>query len=54
MHPILGAYEQRQCEGQISITEATEALSCLKNGSAPGSDGLPAEFYTCFLLILFF
>ena len=33
------------CEGVLSFEEAKEAVSLMKNGKTPGSNGLPAEFY---------
>ena len=33
------------CEGILSFEEAKEAISFMKNGKTPGSDGLPAEFF---------
>ncbi|WP_293688688.1 reverse transcriptase domain-containing protein, partial [Thiolapillus sp.] len=48
--PILENNEKSQCEGQISDTEASKALKDMKNGSAPGSDGLTTEFYKFFWL----
>ena len=47
-HPTLNDQEQKQCEGFIKESEAATALQNLKNGSAPGSDGLTAEFYKVF------
>ena len=35
-------------EEQFSIDEFQEALKSLKNGSCPGSDGIPTEFYKVF------
>ena len=36
------------CEGILSFEEVKEAISFMKNGKTPGSDGLPAEFYKKF------
>ena len=36
------------CEGVLSLAEAKEAVSLMKNAKTPGSDGLPAEFYKRF------
>ena len=36
------------CEGVLSLEEAKEAVSLMKNAKTPGSDGLPAEFYKKF------
>ena len=38
-------YEQTFCEGKINESEIAEALKEMKNGSAPGSNGLTTEFY---------
>ena len=35
-------------ELQFSLEEVSTALAKMKNGSCPGPDGLPAEFYKCF------
>ena len=35
-------------EDQITDAEITDAVRGMKNGSCPGSDGLPAEFYKVF------
>ena len=36
------------CEGILSFEEVKEAISFMKNGKTPGSDGLPAEFHKKF------
>lgn len=41
----LAEHEQTFCGGKISESEIAEALREMKNGSAPGSDGLTTEFY---------
>ena len=46
--PKLNAQEKQNCEGQITENEVGEALKTMKNGSAPGSDGLTTEFYKFF------
>ena len=46
--PKLSEEDQLSCEGLITTEEAWLALKCMKNGSAPGSDGLTVEFYKCF------
>ena len=33
------------CEGSLSMAEVFEALKGMAKGKAPGSDGLPPEFY---------
>ena len=35
-------------EAQITLDEVRESLKEMKNGSYPGSDGIPTEFYKCF------
>ena len=40
--------ERDSCEGIISTEELFVALKGLQTGKAPGSDGLPAEFYLAF------
>ena len=47
-HPVLDDSEQALCEGEITEQEVAEALRSMKNGSAPGSDGLTTEFYKFF------
>ena len=46
--PRLDEDEASSCEGAILIEEATAAIKTLKNGSAPGSDGLTIEFFKMF------
>ena len=46
--PQLGEEQKELCEGMITDDEASYALSCMKNGSAPGSDGLTTAFYKFF------
>ena len=41
-------HEQTFCEGKINESETAEALKEMKNGSAPGSNGLTTEFYKNF------
>ena len=36
------------CDSEITTREMSEALKCLNNKSAPGSDGLTADFYKVF------
>ena len=36
------------CEAEITLDELHAALTLLKNGSSPGPDGIPCEFYKCF------
>ena len=44
----LTAQQRHQTEAVITEHEIKEALKSMKNGSAPGSDGLPAEIYKFF------
>jgi exonuclease III len=37
--------EQNACDGKVNEEECCKALSRMKANKAPGSDGLPAEFY---------
>lgn len=46
--PTLSDNNANLCEGQINLEEMSMALSKLKNGSAPGCDGLTTEFYKFF------
>ena len=46
--PKLTAEEKMTCEGLIEEEEAAYALHSMKNGSAPGSDGLTIEFMKFF------
>ena len=46
--PKLTDNESLACEGLISYEEATEAIKSMKNGSAPGCDGLTIEFIKFF------
>ena len=40
--------EAKECEGEVTVNETTSALRIMKNGSAPGSDGLTIEFLKFF------
>jgi len=46
--PQLTEDEMKICEGSITVNEASSALKEMKNGSAPGSDGLTTEFLKFF------
>ena len=46
--PRLEEIEANSCEGTVSIEETTNALKNLRNGSAPGSDGITIEFLKFF------
>ena len=50
--PKLEEDEALICDGLITHEEAGDALKSMKNGSAPGSDGLTVEFFKCFWEIL--
>ena len=50
--PKLTEEEKENCEGNITINEATTALKGMKNGSSPGQDGLTTEFLKFFWLKL--
>ena len=40
--------EADRCEGLDTTEEVGHALNAMKNGSAPGGDGLTVEFYKFF------
>ena len=42
--PCLENEEADYCESEITLKEATYALASMKNGSAPGNDGITVEF----------
>ena len=46
--PQLSPEQQADCEGLITIPEASLALKSMKNGSSPGLDGLSTEFLKVF------
>ena len=46
--PKLDERESASCEGLMNETEIGNALRKMKNGSAPGNDGLTVEFYKFF------
>ena len=39
---------QQKCEGPISYTECTKALTKMKKNKSPGLDGITVEFYQAF------
>ena len=39
-------------DGPITLSEISKALKLMQNGKAPGNDGIPKEFYLCFIDIL--
>lgn len=41
-------HDRDACEGVLTTDELFIALKCLQTGKAPGSDGLPTEFYLAF------
>ena len=40
--------QQDSCSGPVTIEEIKEVLKSTKNNKAPGSDGIPMEFYKVF------
>ena len=46
--PALDEEEKLNLEADITMEEVSQALKGMKHGSAPGSDGLPVEFYKVF------
>ena len=44
-HKVLDEENQEFCDSEITTKEMSEAQKCLNNKSAPGSDGLTADFY---------
>ena len=46
--PLLEEHEKEACEKEISEADIVEAIKKMKNGSAPGCDGLTTEFYKVF------
>ena len=46
--PKLDGAEMEALNGEITETEVLNALKSTQNNKAPGSDGLPAEFYKVF------
>jgi len=46
--PRLSSQEAEACEGPITLKETSKALYVMKNGSAPGCDGLTVEFMKFF------
>ena len=46
--PKLEEEEADRCEGLVTTEEVGQALNAMKNGSAPGGDGLTVEFYKFF------
>ena len=50
--PIVSAEFKQHCENPISNLELIEALKHMKTRKSPGIDGLSAEFYTFFGILL--
>ena len=47
-HPVLGEEERDICESPITLEELNAAVKSINTNSAPGCDGLTAEFYKFF------
>jgi exonuclease III len=50
--PTLSQCDVDSCEGLITVDELRTALSLMKNGKSPGSDGICKEFYVAFFDIV--
>ena len=46
--PTLSEEQKNSCEGQVTESELLNALKQMKNGSAPGCDGITTEFIKVF------
>ena len=46
--PHLSQSDKASCEGKLTLQNIWDALIGMKNGKAPGNDGLTKEFYVCF------
>ena len=46
--PTISKEDSEACEEEITMEEMGEAILKMNNGSAPGSDGIPVEFYKIF------
>ena len=46
--PSLNEEEKALLDANLAIEEVSKSLKSMKHGSAPGSDGLPVEFYKVF------
>ena len=42
--PTLDENDAVTCEGKVTLEETSAALNKMKNGSAPGYDGITTEF----------
>jgi hypothetical protein len=43
--PSITVESRELCKGPITFNECKMSIAHMQNGKAPGSDGLPAEFY---------
>ena len=43
--PRVSEQDKAKTEEELTETESSSALQTMKNGSAPGPDGIPVEFY---------
>ena len=50
--PSLSQEQVNLCDGPVTLLEISKALKSMQNGKAPGNDGIPKEFYLCFIDIL--
>ena len=46
--PTLTEQEQNLCEGKLQENEVAQVVKLMKNGSAPGCDGITTEFDKAF------
>ena len=46
--PSLSEEERENLDSPLTVDEIGQSVKSMKHGSAPGSDGLPAEFYKVF------
>ena len=46
--PKVSEQDKAKTEEELTETELSSALQTMKNGSAPGPDGIPVEFYKTF------
>ena len=46
--PKLNQREKEMCDAPLEEREIAESICCMQNGSAPGTDGIPVEFYKVF------
>ena len=50
--PSLNEEEKALLDATLAMNEVSKSLKSMKHGSAPGSDGLPVEFYKMFWMFL--